>query len=45
MISAPIEKAKVVDNKDGTYDVTYVPKAEGKLQVDIEYGGRQIPQR
>ncbi|XP_033643960.1 filamin-A-like isoform X2 [Asterias rubens] len=41
---APIEKAKVVDNKDGTYDVTYVPKAEGKLQVDIEYGGRQIPQ-
>ncbi|XP_038047783.1 filamin-B-like isoform X2 [Patiria miniata] len=41
---APIEKAKVVDNKDGTYDVTYVPKAEGKMQVDIEYGGRQIPQ-
>ncbi len=41
---APIEKAKVIDNKDGTYDVTYVPKAEGKVQVDIEYGGRQIPQ-
>ncbi|XP_022101220.1 filamin-C-like isoform X6 [Acanthaster planci] len=41
---APIEKAKVVDNKDGTYDVSYVPKSEGKMQVDVTYGGRQIPQ-
>ncbi|XP_071499409.1 filamin-A-like isoform X2 [Diadema antillarum] len=39
----PPEKAKVVDNKDGTFDVTYTPKMEGRCQVDITYGGQHIP--
>ncbi len=39
------EKAQIIDNQDGTYDVSYVPKAEGRLQVDIKYGGKPIPQR
>ncbi|XP_030827869.1 filamin-A isoform X3 [Strongylocentrotus purpuratus] len=37
------EKAKIVDNKDGTYDVTYVPKTEGRCQVDIKYDNKNIP--
>ncbi|XP_041460317.1 filamin-A-like isoform X4 [Lytechinus variegatus] len=37
------EKAKIVDNKDGTFDVTYVPKTEGRCQVDIKYDNKNIP--
>ena len=39
------EKAQIVDNQDGTFDVNYMPKQQGPLKVDIKYGGKDIPQR
>lgn len=34
------------DNGDGTYDVTYVPHAEGTMQTaNITWGGKPVPGR
>lgn len=30
-------KVKIVDNKDGTYDVSYIPMAAGIVEVSVEY--------
>lgn len=38
-------KPKITDNFDGTYDVSYVPTVEGRAQIDIKYGGKEIPNR
>ncbi|KAK4872119.1 hypothetical protein RN001_016243 [Aquatica leii] len=38
------KKPEIVDNGDGTYDVTYVPPNEGaNLQTQILYNGKDIP--
>lgn len=35
-------KANVKDNKDGTYDVDYLPKGSGDFTVDVKLGGANI---
>ncbi|KAM8931054.1 filamin-B isoform 2-T2 [Pelodytes ibericus] len=37
------KKAQVLDNKDGTYAVSYVPDKTGRYQVAVKYGGEDIP--
>ncbi|KAK5639704.1 hypothetical protein RI129_012196 [Pyrocoelia pectoralis] len=38
------KKPEVVDNGDGTYDVTYIPPNEGaNLQAQVLYNGKDIP--
>ncbi|XP_072277321.1 filamin-B [Pyxicephalus adspersus] len=37
------KKAQVLDNKDGTYAVSYVPDKTGRYQVALKYGGDDIP--
>ncbi|XP_040215154.1 filamin-B isoform X2 [Rana temporaria] len=37
------KKAQVLDNKDGTYAVSYVPDKTGRYQVAVKYGGDDIP--
>ena len=40
------QKPEIKDNKDGTYDVTYVPPPEGsKCDVKVTYGGKDIAGR
>lgn len=40
------KKPEVIDNGDGTFDVTYVPPKEGSnLQAQITYNGKDIPRR
>ncbi|XP_062316592.1 filamin-B [Osmerus eperlanus] len=43
--SGPGSKAKteVVDNKDGTYTVTYVPLTAGMYTLLLKYGGKAVP--
>ncbi|XP_076028123.1 filamin B a isoform X2 [Genypterus blacodes] len=43
--SAPGSKAKteVLDNKDGTYTVTYVPLSSGMYTLMLRYGGKPVP--
>lgn len=42
---APGVKAKteVVDNKDGTYTVTYIPLTSGMYTLLLRYGGKAVP--
>lgn len=35
-------KANVKDNKDGTYDVDYLPKGSGDFTLDVKLGGANI---
>ncbi|XP_077308129.1 filamin-B isoform X3 [Lithobates pipiens] len=37
------KKAQVLDNKDGTYAVSYIPDKTGRYQVAVKYGGDDIP--
>ncbi|XP_066452677.1 filamin-B isoform X6 [Eleutherodactylus coqui] len=37
------KKAQILDNKDGTYAVSYVPDKTGRYQVAVKYGGDDIP--
>lgn len=40
------QKPEIKDNKDGTFDVTYVPPPEGsKCDVKVTYGGKDIAGR
>ncbi|XP_030274937.1 filamin-B-like isoform X1 [Sparus aurata] len=36
-------KTEVVDNKDGTYTVTYVPLTSGMYTLQLKYGGKAVP--
>lgn len=36
-------KTEVVDNKDGTYTVTYVPLTAGMYTLLLKYGGKAVP--
>ncbi|XP_029007336.1 filamin-B isoform X2 [Betta splendens] len=36
-------KTQVVDNKDGTYTVTYVPLTSGMYTLLLKYGGAAVP--
>lgn len=36
-------KAEVLDNKDGTYTVTYVPLTAGMYTLLLKYGGKTAP--
>lgn len=33
----------MVDNKDGTYTVTYVPLTSGMYTLLLKYGGKTVP--
>nr|XP_061814514.1 filamin-B-like isoform X1 [Nerophis lumbriciformis] len=36
-------KTDVVDNKDGTYTITYVPLTPGTYTLMLKYGGKTVP--
>ncbi|XP_051932355.1 filamin-B isoform X3 [Hippocampus zosterae] len=36
-------KTEVLDNKDGTYTVTYVPLTSGMYTLLLKYGGKPVP--
>ncbi|XP_035517689.1 filamin-C-like [Morone saxatilis] len=36
-------KTEVLDNKDGTYTVTYVPLTSGMYTLLLKYGGKAVP--
>ncbi|XP_074525668.1 filamin B a [Halichoeres trimaculatus] len=36
-------KTEVVDNKDGTYTVTYIPLSSGMYTLMLKYGGKAVP--
>lgn len=36
-------KTEVVDNRDGTYTVTYVPLTAGLYTLLLRYGGQTVP--
>ncbi|GIY01877.1 filamin-A [Caerostris darwini] len=36
-------KSQVVDNKDGTYKVRYVPEDVGPHKINVKYGGQDVP--
>ncbi|XP_062400673.1 filamin-B [Sardina pilchardus] len=36
-------KTEVLDNKDGTYTVTYVPLTAGMYTLMLKYGGKAVP--
>ncbi|XP_030585128.1 filamin B a isoform X2 [Archocentrus centrarchus] len=36
-------KTEIVDNKDGTYTVTYVPLTSGMYTLLLKYGGQTVP--
>ncbi|XP_056111319.1 filamin-B isoform X2 [Rhinichthys klamathensis goyatoka] len=36
-------KTEVLDNKDGTYTVTYVPLTAGMYTLQLKYGGKTVP--
>lgn len=41
-----VHKPQLVDNKDGTYDVTYVPPPENsECNINVTYGGKDVPNR
>ncbi|XP_075690052.1 filamin-B isoform X2 [Rhinoderma darwinii] len=37
------KKAQILDNKDGTYAISYSPDKTGRYQVAVKYGGDDIP--
>ncbi|KAM4721013.1 filamin-B isoform 2-T2 [Rhinophrynus dorsalis] len=37
------KKAQILDNKDGTYAVSYIPDKTGRYHVAVKYGGDDIP--
>ncbi|KAF7693127.1 hypothetical protein HF521_008443 [Silurus meridionalis] len=37
-------KTEVLDNKDGTYTVTYMPLTSGMYTLLLKYGGKAVPQ-
>uniref|UniRef100_A0A3B5BCJ8 Filamin B n=1 Tax=Stegastes partitus TaxID=144197 RepID=A0A3B5BCJ8_9TELE len=39
----PTTKTEVIDNKDGTYTVTYVPLTSGMYTLLLKYGGKTVP--
>lgn len=40
------QKPEVIDNGDGTYDVTYMPPPENSTcKIRVTYGGKDIPKR
>lgn len=42
----PVKKPEVKDNKDGTYDVTYMPPPENApCNVQVQWGGKDVPKR
>uniref|UniRef100_A0A8C4EM37 Filamin B n=1 Tax=Dicentrarchus labrax TaxID=13489 RepID=A0A8C4EM37_DICLA len=41
--SPPTTKTEVLDNKDGTYTVTYVPLTSGMYTLLLKYGGKAVP--
>uniref|UniRef100_A0A669BX07 Filamin B n=1 Tax=Oreochromis niloticus TaxID=8128 RepID=A0A669BX07_ORENI len=36
-------KTEIVDNKDGTYTVTYIPLTSGMYTLLLKYGGKTVP--
>lgn len=36
-------KTEVLDNKDGTHTVTYIPLTSGMYTLLLKYGGRPVP--
>ncbi|CAM4731422.1 unnamed protein product [Leuciscus chuanchicus] len=36
-------KTEVLDNKDGTYTVTYIPLTAGMYTLQLKYGGKTVP--
>lgn len=36
-------KTEVVNNKDGTYTVTYIPLTSGMYTLLLKYGGKAVP--
>ena len=43
-VDGPMEcKIDVKDNQDGTIDVSYMPEKPGQYNIDVTYGGTQIP--
>lgn len=36
-------KTEVLDNKDGTYTVTYIPLTSGMYTLLLKYGGKPVP--
>ncbi|XP_063686399.1 mesocentin-like [Bolinopsis microptera] len=34
---------KIIDNEDGTYDVTFVPEEVGNHNVDVKFDGDKVP--
>uniref|UniRef100_A0A667XC07 Filamin B n=1 Tax=Myripristis murdjan TaxID=586833 RepID=A0A667XC07_9TELE len=42
-LSLEAAKTEVVDNKDGTYTVTYVPLTAGMYTLLLKYGGKAVP--
>ncbi|XP_023655301.1 filamin-B isoform X1 [Paramormyrops kingsleyae] len=41
--SGSVAKTNVLDNKDGTYTVTYVPLTAGMYTLLLKYGGKTVP--
>ena len=39
------EPATIINNGDGTYDVTYVPNLQGQMSVNVSYDGKPVPGR
>ena len=37
--------AEVVPVEEGVFQATYMPAAEGKCKVDVQYGGAEVPNR
>ncbi|XP_014344981.1 filamin-B [Latimeria chalumnae] len=37
------KKAKIHDNKDGTYTASYIPDKTGRYTIVVKYGGDEIP--
>uniref|UniRef100_A0A1X7V880 Filamin n=1 Tax=Amphimedon queenslandica TaxID=400682 RepID=A0A1X7V880_AMPQE len=38
----PPDKLNIINNNDGTHDVTYLPKAPGQHKIDCNFGGLPI---
>lgn len=41
--SGSVAKTNVLDNKDGTYTVTYMPLTAGMYTLILKYGGKTVP--
>uniref|UniRef100_A0A669B024 Filamin B n=1 Tax=Oreochromis niloticus TaxID=8128 RepID=A0A669B024_ORENI len=42
-LDSPPTKTEIVDNKDGTYTVTYIPLTSGMYTLLLKYGGKTVP--